>query len=85
MGDNFCLATEIVNGFGRVSTALRTCMKVDLAKTYDSVSWDALENIIHYLKFQQKTDHPIMDCVRSSSFSVLVEGFPTKVFKEEEV
>lgn len=82
MGDNFCLATEMVAGFWMASTAPRVYIKVDLVKAYDSMSWDALENILRDLNFQDNAIQLIMDCVRYTSFSVLVEGKSIKVFRE---
>lgn len=43
MCDNFSLASEMVAGFRRSSTAPRACLKVDFAKAYDLVSWVSLE------------------------------------------
>lgn len=80
IGDNFSLATELVNGFNRASCAPRACIKVDISKAYDSVDWEALRGTLEDFGFDNSAITLLMECVTSTSFSVLVDGCPTKPF-----
>lgn len=50
--------------------------KIDFAKAYDSVDWVFLEAIMKRFNFYPKWVAWVMDCVSSTSASVLINGSP---------
>ena len=55
-------------------------MKLDMAKAYDWVSWEFLQNILLAFGFAKEWVNWILSCVTSSSYSVLVNGEPSDLF-----
>lgn len=49
-------------------------LKIDLNKAFASVNWDFLEAVLHTLNFPAYFINCIMQCIKSSSFSVLVNS-----------
>jgi hypothetical protein len=51
-------------------------VKLDIQKAYDRVEWPFLEAMMKALGFEEKWITLIMICVKSVSYSVLVNGVP---------
>lgn len=51
-------------------------LKLDMSKTYDQVNWAFLEAILGKMGMDPKVVSLIMTCVRTVSFSVLINGEP---------
>jgi hypothetical protein len=51
-------------------------LKLDMSKSYDRIEWDYLEAIMKKLGFAKKWIKLLMMCVRTVSYSVLVNGQP---------
>jgi hypothetical protein len=51
-------------------------VKVDMRKAYDRVEWPFLEAMMRTMGFEEKWITLIMTCVKSVSYSVLVNGQP---------
>lgn len=79
--DNILLSHELVKGYGRKGISPRCVLKIDMQKAYDSVEWVFLEQILVSLNFSDIFVKWIMGCVRTVSYSVLVNGKPTKLFE----
>ncbi|XP_023644256.1 uncharacterized protein LOC111832150 [Capsella rubella] len=58
-------------------------IKTDMSKAYDRVEWDFLEELLIWLGFDIKWVTWIMSCVRSVSYSVLINGSSYGFFKPE--
>lgn len=56
-------------------------MKLDMQKTYDSLKWTFLEQIVVNLVFPDKYVRWIMKCVTTVSYSIMINGSPTESFK----
>ena len=52
IADNIILAHELVKSYTRKNISLRSMMKIDLQKDYDSVEWPFLEHVMKVWDFQ---------------------------------
>jgi hypothetical protein len=55
-------------------------LKLDMSKGYDKVEWVFLEKIMLQMGFHSKWVSMVMECVRTVSYSVLVNGDPKGFF-----
>lgn len=72
LSENVLLASELVTYFhveGRIS---RGCLKIDLAKAYDNLSWDFILNLLRAIDLPEKLVGWIKECVVTTSYSVVV-------------
>lgn len=51
-------------------------LKLDINKAYDRVEWAFLRQIIGKLDFKDKWIRLVIDCITTSSFSVIINGTP---------
>ncbi|XP_055961487.1 uncharacterized protein LOC130015416 [Mercurialis annua] len=56
-------------------------MKIDIRKTYNSVQWDCIEEILLGLRFPNEFIKWIMVCVKSPIFFIMINGKPGDFFK----
>lgn len=74
IADNIILATTLVKGYQRKYISPRCMVKIDLQKTYDSVEWVYLEQVQKKLCFLAKFINWIMQCVKTVSYSINING-----------
>lgn len=77
--DNILLAQEMVHTLQsrKVEGML---MQLDLSKAYDKVSWNYLESILDAFGFCKHWINWILALIKSSRFSILVNGSPSEPF-----
>ena len=56
-------------------------LKLDMSKPYDRVEWDFLERAMLYLGFSGRFVATIMSCIKSVSYSILLNGVPDNAIK----
>lgn len=80
--DGVLIANESLKWLKRkkISGAL---LKLDFQKAYDSVNWDFLKLVLVKMGFGYRWINWILNCVCSSSMSILINGTPLKPFKME--
>ncbi|XP_070004802.1 uncharacterized protein [Nicotiana sylvestris] len=78
--DNIILSHELVKGYGRKGVSPRCMLKIDMRKAYDSVEWCFIEQILTHLHFPVQFVQWVMACIRSVSYSVIINGYPTASF-----
>lgn len=49
--DQFRLAREMLNSYGRKATPPRVCMSIDLRKAFNSISWAAIDTSLEAFGF----------------------------------
>jgi hypothetical protein len=76
--DNVLVAYEVLHSMHTRMRSKRGYMavKLDMWKAYDWVEWSFLEAMMRALDFEEKWIALIMTCVKSVSYSVLVNGVP---------
>lgn len=55
-------------------------LKVDMRKSYDSIEWGYLKQVLIYMKFPSMFVDLIYQCVNAVSYSVLINGYPSVPF-----
>ncbi|XP_056689712.1 uncharacterized protein [Spinacia oleracea] len=78
ISDNILLACELVKCYSRKYVSPRCMIKVDLKKAYDSLEWPFLKTMLSELGFPAKFVNWVMQCLYSVSYSILINGCPTK-------
>ena len=81
MSDNCFISHEIINWVRKRKKGnnFAGILKVDLSKAYDRIKWDFVEIMLRKMRFPEIWVVWIMQCI-SISYSVLVNGEPSKVF-----
>ncbi|XP_062118489.1 uncharacterized protein LOC133832121 [Humulus lupulus] len=67
----------------RMAVVLPDLVQIDISKAYDTVDWDFLEDLLNALRFPMKFIGWVMSCVRSTSYSLLMNGRIQGKFKVE--
>lgn len=83
--DGILLAHELVQGFNRKSGSFCACVKVDLQKAYDSVNCEFLWKVLEDLGFGTRWIGWMKQCIADPTFSVLVNGSPTRFISSTRV
>lgn len=76
ISDNLLIAHEMVHGLKTNPNCRRDfiAIKTDMSKAYDRVEWDFLEIIFQKMGFDSKWIHWMMMCIRSITYTVLLNG-----------
>jgi len=74
MADNINLVREFLRHYGMKRASPRCLMKIDFKKAFDSVQWDFIRELLRMLGFSNHFVHLIMKYVKTTSFSVAVNG-----------
>jgi ribonuclease HI len=56
-------------------------LKLDLEKAYDRLEWSFIREILNFFKFPSSFVNLVLECVSTSSFSILVNGGQMENFK----
>jgi hypothetical protein len=79
--DNTLMAHEIFHFFSHSQNKKGFVgIKTDMAKAYDRVEWEFLQATMTSMGFPSNLITIIMKCVTTVSFSILLNGVPTKSF-----
>jgi len=77
--NNVIQAHEVVNSLSRNRKA-GMIMQLDVAKAYDKLNWTDIRKVLIAFGFDHNWVRWVMALVTSSSFSILVNGSPSKIF-----
>ncbi|KAF3675337.1 hypothetical protein FXO37_05924 [Capsicum annuum] len=70
-----------VKAYSRKYVSPRCMIKVDIQKAYDTMDWHYLNQAMDGLGFPQNFTNWVMQCVTTSSYSLLINGELTKPFE----
>ncbi|CAA7020699.1 unnamed protein product [Microthlaspi erraticum] len=79
--ENTVLAAEIVNGYHKTKGPKRITIKVDIAKAFDSVSWEFLFNCLEGLELPEQYRKWLKACICTTNFTVGYNGMVQGYFK----
>ncbi|KAL0449188.1 UNVERIFIED_CONTAM: hypothetical protein Slati_1475200 [Sesamum latifolium] len=79
--DNILIAQEIMRSITANKKGWNVALKLDMAKAYDRVNWDFLEDILRQLGFSKKLILLIRNCTNNCWFSSLINGALSGFFK----
>ena len=74
MSDNYLLAQELVSDIGRKCRGGNLVYKLDMAKTYDRVSWLFLIHVLRHYGFGEKFRDMVYRLLSNFWFLVLGNG-----------
>ena len=81
IADNILLAQDLIHYFRLMRGTYCMCVKIDLAKAYDSVRLDFLEAALNCLRFPAHFIKLLMACVSDAHYSILVNGSSEGYFR----
>ncbi|XP_050233401.1 uncharacterized protein LOC126681886 [Mercurialis annua] len=73
IADNILLAHEVVRNYHK-GKGNNCALKVDIQKDYDSLEWDFIEEVMNDFSFLARFIKLTMKCIKSSMFSIMVNG-----------
>ncbi|GJV52409.1 RNA-directed DNA polymerase, eukaryota, reverse transcriptase zinc-binding domain protein [Tanacetum coccineum] len=85
----FIKQRQILDGPLMVNEVIQWCkhkksklmvFKIDFEKAFDSISWDFLLRVMHFMGFSEKWIKWISGCLLSATSSILINGSPTREF-----
>lgn len=79
--ENSVLAAELTNGYHKNKGAKKITIKVDIAKAFDTLSWEFLLSYLHGLRLPQQFLHWLSCCIYNTSFMVGYNGTVNGYFK----
>lgn len=79
--ENTILAGELVNGYHKASGPKRITLKVDIAKAFDTISWDFLFNCLKGINLPPLMIQRLKACVCSTNFTLGYNGTIHGYFK----
>jgi hypothetical protein len=84
ISDNTLTASEIFHYFALTNRKNGYIgIKTDMAKAYDRLEWGFLHATLQSMNFPPSLINTIMNCVTTVSFTILINGQPTKSFAPE--
>lgn len=72
--ENVMLASELVKDFNDQGPTTRGCLKIDISKAYDNLSWDFLFKVLKTIEMPEEFVGWIKECVTTPSYSVVLNG-----------
>ncbi|XP_048628766.1 uncharacterized protein LOC106360905 [Brassica napus] len=74
LSENVLLATELVKDFNAPGPTTRGCLKIDISKAYDNLSWDFLFKVLSAFDMPGRFIEWIKECVTTPSYSIAING-----------
>lgn len=72
--ENVLLASELVKDFNDPGPTTRECLKIDISKAYDNLSWDFLLKVLQAIEFPDRFIGWIKECISTPTYSIAING-----------
>ncbi|KAL9227684.1 hypothetical protein vseg_003343 [Gypsophila vaccaria] len=79
--ENILICQELVRLYDRPNSTAKCMFKMDMQKAYDTVEWAFLEQLLIHMKFPNSFIALVMECVATTSYSLVVNGDSFGFFK----
>ena len=80
--DNVVIAQELIYSIHRKKGRMgQLVLKLDLEKAYDRLEWGFIRKVLNFFKFPPSFVDLVLECVSTSSLSILVNGGQLENFK----
>jgi len=84
ISDNSLIAFDIFHYFNQTTSSKgHIGIKTDMAKAYERIEWHFLKATLSSMGFPEHLITTIMKCVTTVSFSILINGAPSKAFNRK--
>uniref|UniRef100_A0A803NL58 Reverse transcriptase domain-containing protein n=1 Tax=Cannabis sativa TaxID=3483 RepID=A0A803NL58_CANSA len=80
---NVMILQDLLKNYSRKIICPRCAIKIDLSRAYDTINWDCLEALLNAYNMPQKFVRWVMICIRSTSYSIIMNGRVQGSFKGE--
>ncbi|XP_056685735.1 uncharacterized protein [Spinacia oleracea] len=80
---NIMVVQDLVRHYGRKGVKPSCLMKIDLQKSYDTVDWQFLQEMLELLDFPKQFVDMVMQCVSTPMFSLMLNGSMHGFFKSQ--
>ncbi|GAU34369.1 hypothetical protein TSUD_217090 [Trifolium subterraneum] len=82
--DNIIIANEVFHYFQHTTRKTGLVgIKTDMAKAYDRIEWQFLKETLESMNFPQNMINTIIQCVSTVTFSILINGKPSRTFQPQ--
>ncbi|XP_062094183.1 uncharacterized protein LOC133800246 [Humulus lupulus] len=71
---NVMILQDILKNYRQKNTSPRCAIKIDISKAYDTVDWNFVEDLLNALNFPGKFIQLVMICIKSTTYSLLMNG-----------
>ncbi|XP_062085381.1 uncharacterized protein LOC133791470 [Humulus lupulus] len=71
---NVMILQDILKNYRMKNTSPRCTIKIDISKAYDTVDWQFVEDLLNALNFPGKFVQLVMNCIKSTTYSLLMNG-----------
>ena len=78
---NILICEHIVRNYGKKETTPGCIIKMNMKKAYDSIDRCFIEELLHSLNFPLSFVELVMECLRTPSFSLMINGSLVGFFK----
>lgn len=78
---NILICQHIVRHYGRENAHPSCIIKMDLKKSYDSIDWVFLDDVLRALKFLEEFIKLIVECVTTPSYCLMINRSLMGFFK----
>ncbi|GAU41426.1 hypothetical protein TSUD_26060 [Trifolium subterraneum] len=82
--DNIIIANEVFHYFQHTTRKTGLVgIKTDMAKAYNRIEWQFLKATLESMNFPQNMINTIIQCVSTVTFSILINGKPSRTFQPQ--
>lgn len=74
IAQNVLICQDLVRIYNRKNAPKSCLMKLDLKKSYDTVEWEFVREMLHALNFPTQFIGWVMECLTTTQFTITING-----------